>query len=575
MEILYCSRCNHAIPPGGLDEGRYFKLGEDLICPKCYHKAKADQHSGNTVPVDPVKDGRLLGASRVTAPAEDGRPSGSRVGPAVKGRKITSSATMPAVGQRRMTSSAAMRAARQHTPAEPTPAHRQPSTKKLPAAAPSSSTSSARLRSIRESNARMRLLLGLLLLAASVGTAAVIFFWTMRTKPGTGPGTSGPTPRPGGATMGGTGTGLRGEYFNGTNFGHRVFERVDPKVDFEFSGSPGKGLNANSFSVRWTGQIEPEHSETYSFATMADDGVRLWVDGQLLIDDWRGHAPEERSGAISLQAGRRYKLQLDYYNGAARGMARLFWSSPSTPRQPVPSSRLYPAAPGDQPAPGRPEPPTAPQPQPGRTPVPAVPSVAGLTTVVLQDGQNGYDGTRDAWVAGPPNNKDANYGVSEELNTGDMGGPCCTLIRFAIFRSEGGPVPDGADVRSTTLSLYRKSGYAHQYDVRRVLREWREAEVTWERAGSAASWQAVGAGGGGTDVAAEPDALVRTGEGKGWQAFDVTAGVKAFAGGARNHGWRLFSADAVNYNSHASREHKEDASLRPKLTVVFAAPSGK
>lgn len=97
----------------------------------------------------------------------------------------------------------------------------------------------------------------------------------------------------------------------------------------------------DEFSVRWTGQIEPRHSEEYTFATLSNDGVRLWIDGKLIIDNWTGHSAKEDLGKIELQAGKRHDLKLEYFQSGGNSVIKLFWQSPSQPREIVPQSALY------------------------------------------------------------------------------------------------------------------------------------------------------------------------------------------------------------------------------------------
>ena len=121
--------------------------------------------------------------------------------------------------------------------------------------------------------------------------------------------------------------GLLGEYFNNTSLsGTPVLVRVDPTIDFAWSsGSPGPGVNVN-FSVRWTGTLHVPADGEYSFASFNDDGTRLYVDGNLLIDDWRGHAPSWRySSAVYLSAGT-HSFQVDFYDGASGAQAKIYWS---------------------------------------------------------------------------------------------------------------------------------------------------------------------------------------------------------------------------------------------------------
>ncbi len=89
---------------------------------------------------------------------------------------------------------------------------------------------------------------------------------------------------------GGSGTGLRGEYYDNQDFTLLKVTRTDPTVNFDWgNGSPDATIGADTFSVRWSGQVEARYSETYTFYTMSDDGVRLWVNNQQLINNWTLH----------------------------------------------------------------------------------------------------------------------------------------------------------------------------------------------------------------------------------------------------------------------------------------------
>ncbi|MBY0526603.1 MAG: hypothetical protein K2R98_24620 [Gemmataceae bacterium] len=143
----------------------------------------------------------------------------------------------------------------------------------------------------------------------------------------------------------GTGTGLSARYFNGTSFNTQVTSRVDGTVNFDWgNGSPATGVGVDNFSARWTGQVQAQFSETYTFTTRSDDGVRLWVNGQLLINNWTAHAPTDNSGSIALVAGQKYDIVMEYYEAGYGAVAQLSWASASTPKQIIPTSQLYAAA---------------------------------------------------------------------------------------------------------------------------------------------------------------------------------------------------------------------------------------
>ena len=123
--------------------------------------------------------------------------------------------------------------------------------------------------------------------------------------------------------------GLRGTYCSTQEFGGTLIERIDQQVNFRFGPHAAMpGIPLNRFSVRWEGDIEALNAGNYTFHTLADDGVRLFVDDRLLIDDWRSHPEAENSGSIELEAGRRYSIRLDYFNGLHWGSVSLLWTPP-------------------------------------------------------------------------------------------------------------------------------------------------------------------------------------------------------------------------------------------------------
>lgn len=126
---------------------------------------------------------------------------------------------------------------------------------------------------------------------------------------------------------------VRAEYFNSEDFQNRALARQELQIFFPYgAGSPGPEVQADQFSARWTGKLIPAFSEEYAFYTRSDDGVRLWVDGKLLIDQWRPMGVTEHSGKISLAAGRSYDFKLEYFDRGGGAHAELGWSSASTPK---------------------------------------------------------------------------------------------------------------------------------------------------------------------------------------------------------------------------------------------------
>ena len=128
-----------------------------------------------------------------------------------------------------------------------------------------------------------------------------------------------------------TGThGLTAELFTNMELkGEPAVRRIDKVIDFWWGdGSPAKGIGIDTFSVRWTGIIRPRESGTYEFTAAADDGVRLYINGQLILEDWSDHAVRPKSGRIALEAGKSYDLKMEYYENAGGAAARLGWTKP-------------------------------------------------------------------------------------------------------------------------------------------------------------------------------------------------------------------------------------------------------
>jgi hypothetical protein len=139
------------------------------------------------------------------------------------------------------------------------------------------------------------------------------------------------------------GTGLLGVYYDNTDFTAPRVARPEA-VDFDWGlGAPAPGVDAETFSVRWTGKLVPRYTDTYRIFTVSDDGVRLWIDGFPLISEWNDHAPTEHFGNIFLQAGQAYDVVLEMYENGGGATARLLWQSACQSKEVIPASHLLPA----------------------------------------------------------------------------------------------------------------------------------------------------------------------------------------------------------------------------------------
>ena len=145
----------------------------------------------------------------------------------------------------------------------------------------------------------------------------------------------------------GTGSGLLGAYYSNsyaTNpfSGPPALTRTDTNVNFNWgTGSPATSISSDHFTVRWTGAIQPQFTEPYTLYATADDGVRVWVNGQLLIDHWVDESPTTYSAQLNLRAQQRYNIEMDYYENTGGAEAILAWSSPSITQTVIPQAQLY------------------------------------------------------------------------------------------------------------------------------------------------------------------------------------------------------------------------------------------
>jgi alpha-L-fucosidase len=118
-----------------------------------------------------------------------------------------------------------------------------------------------------------------------------------------------------------------------------TLDRVDPAIDFDWvRNSPGAPIAEDDFTAEWAGFVAPRFGESYTFTAEADDGIRVWVADTLVFDGWEGGEPTART--VALLAGERVPIRVEYREGKQNASARLFWSSPSQPREIVPTSRL-------------------------------------------------------------------------------------------------------------------------------------------------------------------------------------------------------------------------------------------
>ncbi len=144
--------------------------------------------------------------------------------------------------------------------------------------------------------------------------------------------------------------GLQGDYFSDTDLKQVSRRRVDLTVDFNWGkSSPFDKWRKDYFSTRWTGFFKVHRAGNHWFFTQSDDGVRLWVDGNLVINDWNKHGVKLNRGFINLQEGF-HEIKMEYFEWNGQATARLLWVEPGkshpeviSPKDLVPSKKFLPS----------------------------------------------------------------------------------------------------------------------------------------------------------------------------------------------------------------------------------------
>jgi hypothetical protein len=138
--------------------------------------------------------------------------------------------------------------------------------------------------------------------------------------------------------------GLLAQYFgNLTLAGSPTLTRTE-SINFDWgTGAPAATVSTDNFSVRWSGHLDVSAGGNYTFQTTSDDGVRLWVNGALVIDNWTVHAATTNgSPPIALKAGSFYDIKLEYFEAQNGAVAKLGWVVPgATASVPISQNQLY------------------------------------------------------------------------------------------------------------------------------------------------------------------------------------------------------------------------------------------
>lgn len=138
----------------------------------------------------------------------------------------------------------------------------------------------------------------------------------------------------------GTGTGFLARYYPNKELEGPFLQRLDERIDNQ---PPPGNIGPENWSARWSGQVQAPHSGEFTFYTVSDDGIRVWVNGQKIIDDWAVHGATPHQGTIKLEAGQKYAIRVEYFQGASGSAYQLMWSNPKQPKMFIPKTQLYPA----------------------------------------------------------------------------------------------------------------------------------------------------------------------------------------------------------------------------------------
>lgn len=162
-----------------------------------------------------------------------------------------------------------------------------------------------------------------------------------------GPLRSETTPVIASANSAAVGTGLFGQYFDDIEMTKPVFSRIDRDLYLNFGrdGSPDPRIEPSTFAIRWTGELQPKVSGRHVILCQVDDGVRIRIDGRLIMDDWRVYEPRWIRAEVDLDAGRRHALEVEYYQDKERTIIQLWWQAKGVPQEIIPTSQLFPVRP--------------------------------------------------------------------------------------------------------------------------------------------------------------------------------------------------------------------------------------
>ncbi len=129
--------------------------------------------------------------------------------------------------------------------------------------------------------------------------------------------------------------GLKAEYFNDDSLNSTPKTRIEWSLNYDPGNqAPDPFLPAAPMSARWSGELVPPVSGEYSFHFTSDDGCRMWLDDELLFEDWTSHGAKDYSASCKLEGGKSYSIRVEYFDGGGDSKALLRWVTPE-PKKPL------------------------------------------------------------------------------------------------------------------------------------------------------------------------------------------------------------------------------------------------
>lgn len=128
--------------------------------------------------------------------------------------------------------------------------------------------------------------------------------------------------------------GLKVQFYDGVNFDKLVSERFVDNIDNYWDDQPPvPGIDPHQCSIRWRAKLVPGKSGTYLFAARVDDGIRVWIDDKLIINQWDLNDVGVFESSIQLTAYQEYKIKVEYFNALLEGEVRLLWQIPGVVKE--------------------------------------------------------------------------------------------------------------------------------------------------------------------------------------------------------------------------------------------------